>query len=103
MTGWYDAALVNTLVIHVIGRAFVATLIRSSFGFGEALVAVPLLALWMPIQAAAPLAVLVSITIAVAVVVQDSARHSRSQCWLARPRDLGGDSVGLLGSSTRGR
>ena len=50
---------------------FLATLIRSAFGFGEALVAVPLLALFMPLQVAAPLAVLLSITIAAIVVLQD--------------------------------
>ena len=49
-----------------------ATLIRSVFGFGEALVAVPLLALIMPIETAAPLATLVSITVAALVLVQDS-------------------------------
>ncbi len=50
---------------------FIATLIRSAFGFGEALVAVPLLAFCIPLEVAAPLAVLVSITIAGIVVVQD--------------------------------
>lgn len=61
---------------------FLATLIRSAFGFGEALVAVPLLALLMPVEVAAPLAVLLSITVAGVVLVQDwhhvhvhSARH----------------------------
>ena len=50
---------------------FVATLIRSAFGFGEALIAVPLLSLLIPVEVAAPLAVLVSITVAGVVVVQD--------------------------------
>ena len=50
---------------------FLATLIRSAFGFGEALVAVPLLTLFMPLQVAAPFAVLLSIAIATVVVVQD--------------------------------
>jgi len=50
---------------------FVATLIRSVFGFGEALIAVPLLALVMPVEVAAPLAVLVSITIAFLILLQD--------------------------------
>lgn len=50
---------------------FLATFIRSAFGFGEALVAVPLLALIMPIEIAAPIAVLVSITVALVTVVQD--------------------------------
>ncbi|HET6588330.1 MAG TPA: sulfite exporter TauE/SafE family protein [Oleiagrimonas sp.] len=50
---------------------FVATFIRSAFGFGEALVAVPLLALFMPVEVAAPVAVLVSMTVATVVLVQD--------------------------------
>jgi uncharacterized protein len=62
---------------------FVATLIRSAFGFGEALIAVPLLALFIPMQVAAPLAVLVSITIAAIVVVQDWRHiHLHSAAWL---------------------
>lgn len=60
-----------------------ATLIRSTFGFGEALVAVPLLAFFIPLNVAAPLAVLVSITIAGVVVVQDWKKiHLRSTGWL---------------------
>ncbi len=57
--------------IHVLLVIFIATLIRSTFGFGEALVAVPLLALRIPITVAAPLAVLVSVTVAGIVVIQD--------------------------------
>jgi uncharacterized membrane protein YfcA len=50
---------------------FLASAIRSAFGFGEALVAVPLLALVIPVQVAAPIAVLVSITVALITVIQD--------------------------------
>lgn len=50
---------------------FLATFIRSAFGFGEALIAVPLLALIMPVKVAAPVAVLVSITVALVTVAQD--------------------------------
>ncbi len=49
----------------------VASAIRSALGFGESLVAVPLLALVIPVQVAAPVAVLASITIALIAVVQD--------------------------------
>ena len=55
-------------VLAVIG---LATVIRSAFGFGEALVAVPLLALIIPVEVAAPVAVLVSVTVAGLVLVQD--------------------------------
>jgi hypothetical protein len=58
-------------------------LIRSAFGFGEALIAVPLLAFCISVRVAAPLAVLVSITIAAIVVVQDWRHiHLRSTGWL---------------------
>ncbi len=75
---------------------FAATLIRSSLGFGEALVAVPLLAVCIPLQVAAPLAVLLSITIAGIVVVQDWKNvHLRSMRWLLLPT-LAGIPLGLL-------
>jgi uncharacterized membrane protein YfcA len=65
---------------------FFATLIRSTFGFGEALIAVPLLALTIAIEIATPLAVLLSITIAAVIVVQDGGRFTlRSAGWLLAP------------------
>ena len=78
--------------IPVIAVLFLATLIRSSFGFGEALVAVPLLALLMPVKVAAPVAVLVSITVALMVVLQDwgkvyalsAAGWCCRRCWAFR-------------------
>ena len=54
---------VSATTVQVLAVLFFATFIRSALGFGEALVAVPLLALAMPVQVAAPLAVLVSITV----------------------------------------
>ena len=57
--------------LPVLAVIFLATVIRSAFGFGEALVAVPLLALIIPVEVAAPLAVLVSVTVAGVVLVQD--------------------------------
>jgi uncharacterized membrane protein YfcA len=60
---------VLTLIVVVV--IFCATLIRSALGFGEALIAVPLLAFVLPVKVAAPIAVLVSITVAAVVVAQD--------------------------------
>jgi uncharacterized protein len=75
---------------------FIATLIRSAFGFGEALIAVPLLALCIPLEVAAPLAVLISITIAGIVVVQDWKKiHLRNTGWLVLAT-LFGIPLGLL-------
>src|SRR3954447_15194514 len=70
-------------ILPVMAVIFLATLIRSAFGFGEALVAVPLLALLMPAEEAVPLATLVSITVAGVVVAQDWHEvHLRSAGWL---------------------
>jgi uncharacterized protein len=73
----------DVLTLHVLLVVFLATIIRSTFGFGEALIAVPLLALSLPVQIAAPLAVLLSITIAAIVIVQDWRKiHTGSAGWL---------------------
>jgi uncharacterized protein len=70
-------------LLSVLAVIFLATLIRSAFGFGEALVAVPLLALVMPVEEAVPLATLVSITVAGIVVAQDWHKiHVQSAGWL---------------------
>jgi uncharacterized membrane protein YfcA len=80
----------DSVSLHILAIVLVATIIRSTFGFGEALIAVPLLALFIPIQAAAPLAVLLSITIAAIVVAQDwRSIHLRSTGWLLLPTFVG--------------
>jgi len=80
----------DVLTLRVLLIAFFATIVRSTFGFGEALIAVPLLALVLPIEVAAPVAVLLSITIAAVVVVQDWRKiHLRSTGWLLAPTFAG--------------
>jgi uncharacterized protein len=75
------------LVLAVI---FFATLVRSAFGFGEALVAVPLLAFLIPVGEAVPLATLVSVTVAGVVVAQDWHHvFFRSAFWLVASTLLG--------------
>jgi uncharacterized membrane protein YfcA len=85
--------LATILVLLII---FFATLIRSTFGFGEALLAVPLLAFFLPVNVAAPLSVLISITIAAIVVLQDWKKiHLLSTGWLVFST-LFGIPLGLL-------
>lgn len=73
----------DSVLLYVVLVLFLATVIRSAFGFGEAMVAVPLLALRIPLEIAAPLAVLVSITVAAVIVAQDWRKiHVRSAGWL---------------------
>jgi len=61
----------DSLTLVVVVVFFVATLLQSALGFGSALIAVPLLAFVVPVQVAAPIAVLISITVAAVAVAQD--------------------------------
>jgi uncharacterized membrane protein YfcA len=83
-------------IIQISLVVFIATLFRSAFGFGESLVAVPLLAIWLPLDMAVPLSVMVSITIAGFVVVQDRKmihlKSARGLILYSRP----GIPLGLL-------
>jgi len=82
--------------VYVLLVIFLATLIRSVFGFGEALIAVPLLALRLPVNVAAPLAVLVSITVAAVIIAQDWHKiHLGSAGWLV-VATLFGIPLGLM-------
>jgi uncharacterized membrane protein YfcA len=84
------------VIVWVLLVIFLATLIRAAFGFGEALVAVPLLALRMPVEVAAPLAVLVSITVAGVVVLEDWHRIHVGSAWRLVVSTLFGIPLGLL-------
>ena len=87
---------IDAITLYVLATIFVATVIRSAFGFGEGLVAVPLLAFCIPLQVAAPLAVLISITVAAIVVLQDWKKiHLRPASWLVLAT-LFGIPCGLL-------
>lgn len=72
-----------SVVFFIIIIAFVATLFRSTFGFGEALIAVPLLSLILSVETAVPLAVLMSILVALVVLIHDHSKvYFRSAKWL---------------------
>jgi uncharacterized membrane protein YfcA len=96
---FFDSELdvvMDATAIKVVGVVFLATVIRSAIGFGEGLIAVPLLALFLPLKIATPLAVLVSITVAAVVVAQDWRKiHVRSAGWLVAATCFG-TPVGLL-------
>lgn len=84
------------MTFYILTIVFIATLVRSTFGFGESLIAVPLFILLIPIEIAVPLSVLISIFIAAIVVVQDRKQiHFRSAKWLILFAILG-VPIGLL-------
>lgn len=70
-------------ILYILLIIFIATLVRSTFGFGESLIAVPLLVFFMPLEIAVPLSVLISIVVAGVVVVQDKKEvYFYSAKWL---------------------
>lgn len=75
---------------------FVASLVRSAFGFGEALIAVPLLALVMPVEVAAPVAALTSITVAGIILIQDRSEVHTSSASRLVLATIPGVPLGLL-------
>ena len=86
----------SMILAGVVIICFFATLVRSTFGFGESLVAVPLLVLFIPLDVSVPLSVLISVFIAGVVVVQDHREiHLQSAKWLILYALLG-IPVGLM-------
>lgn len=85
-----------TLLFFILLISFTATLVRSTVGFGESLIAVPLFMLFLPVETAVPLSVLISLIVALVVVVQDRKKiHLKSARWLILSA-LPGIPLGLL-------
>ena len=73
----------DSIYFYIFAISFIATLVRSTFGFGESLVAVPLFILFIPLNVAVPLSVLISIVVALVDVIQDHSQiHFSSAKWL---------------------
>jgi uncharacterized membrane protein YfcA len=73
----------GTVFLYILIVSFIATLVRSTFGFGESLVAVPLFSIVVPLGTAVPLSVLISVLVALVVVIQDHKQiHLYSAKWL---------------------
>lgn len=73
----------TSIFILILIISFVASLVRSTLGFGESLIAVPLFLLFLPVEIAVPLSVMLSIVIALVVVIQDHKNiHFESAKWL---------------------
>ena len=67
----------------VLAVVFLSALTRSTFGFGDALLAMPILTMVVGIEVAAPLVAMISITIAAMILLQDWHRVDlKSAGWL---------------------
>lgn len=78
------------MIFYILAVLLISTLIRSTFGFGESLVAVPLLAFVMPLNVAVPFSVIISLVIALVIVIQDHRQiHFNSAKYLTLYAILG--------------
>lgn len=82
--------IVHSNLIWVLLISFLATLVRSTLGFGESLVAVPLLLLFLPADVAVPLSVMLSVVVAALILLQDHNKvYFQSAKWLLLYAALG--------------
>lgn len=71
------------IILFILIVSFIASLVRSTLGFGESLVAVPLFLFFLPVDIAVPLSVMLSVIIALVIVIQDYKKiHFYSAKWL---------------------
>lgn len=89
-------SLLDATTTFVVAVLFCSTLFRSTLGFGDALVAMPLLAMYLDMKLATPLVALVSVVIAVTILAADWRDvHFRTAGWLVA-FSAAGIPLGLL-------
>ena len=86
----------TTIIILVLSILFISTFTRSALGFGDALIAMPLLALVVGIQVATPLTALGASTIALTILVSGGWRKvDLKAAWRLIVSSLVGIPIGL--------
>ncbi len=75
---------------------FLSTLVRSTFGFGDALVAMPLLALIIPIKIATPVVAIIAPTIAICLLIKEWRHIDLKSTMRLIISTLAGIPIGIL-------
>lgn len=83
-------------VFLVLAVLFLSTFVRSAFGFGDALLAMPLLVLFVDLKTATPLVALVASTIAVVILIRQWRSVRIGSAWRLVLSSLVGIPLGLL-------
>ena len=87
----------TSILIALLLILFFSTLVRSTFGFGDALVAMPLLVLVVELNLARAIVALVSITVALVVLLRDWRKVRGSGVWHLVVSALIGIPIGVYG------
>ena len=72
---------ISTTTLLVMGTLFLSTFIRSALGFGDALVAMPILAIIIGVQAATPLTAMGATTIAITILIKAWKKVDIKAAW----------------------
>lgn len=84
------------LLIIILSIVFISALTRSTFGFGDALIAMPLLALFIDIKTATPLIALIAFFIAISILIKNWHKVEFKSAWRLIVASLIGIPIGLL-------
>ncbi len=87
---------IETTVAVMAAVMFCATLIRTTFGFGDALIAMPVLSLLYDVRIATPLVALVSVTTSIIIVGRDWRDAEFSSVWPLVLASFAGIPFGVL-------
>lgn len=83
------------LVLVILFIVFISTLTRSTFGFGDALIAMPLLVFFIDIKIATPLIALIAFIIAISILIKNWRDVEFKSAWRLIIASLIGIPIGL--------
>lgn len=96
---FWKKVVVDSSLLMVVLVLFLAALIRSTFGFGDALISMPLLSLFLPIATVvAPLVSLISILTSCLILSSDWRTVHWSSTWKLLISAIAGIPVGMYGA-----
>jgi hypothetical protein len=85
----------DSIILIILSIVFISTLTRSTFGFGDALIAMPLLALFIDIKIATPLIALVAFFIAISILLKNWQKVEFKSAWRLIIASLVGIPIGI--------
>ncbi|MDQ1266469.1 MAG: uncharacterized protein QG635_1621 [Bacteroidota bacterium] len=88
--------LFNTTLLLILVIIFFASLLRSTFGFGDALISMPLLALFLSIKTVTPLVAFMGLLISTAILARNWERIDIRSFWKLILFALLGIPIGLI-------
>jgi uncharacterized membrane protein YfcA len=72
---------ISIITLGVLGTLFLSTFVRSALGFGDALIAMPLLAMLVGLQVATPLTAMAATTIATTILIRTWKKVDLKAAW----------------------